>query len=360
MIGILTRSAAAFALLMLAASPGPIRADHEGEDERPDLKIELVGLSPDNPREVTFQVTNVSGWWADETTSRVATIAPFEGNMVGDIFVENLDPGQSTTFSYTLDRDCNGHVVRAEVAAAKNYAGVPEANLGNNKIDAQVCPARAQGVPKPEAPVVDTRPEHLRPGSHRAGGQFPPLTFKPSAVKSVTRYGGAYGDHVGRALDRYVGWYQSEGGVFDTAATKVHQTAVNFDLSQLDEVPNPFGLKALLTFDERAVTWRHGDGSPKLVNSCVSVLGIATVDWAAQPSVNALIPNSAQWDAPGGKKEWNVTDHVYDQINDRGNRALRYGYVLRGALEDVRGDDDDSCESVISNLQLTIEYAVIN
>jgi hypothetical protein len=90
----------------------------------------------------------------------------------------------------------------------------------------------------------------------------------------------------------------------------------------------------------------------------VSVLGIATVDWAAQPSVNALFPNSGQWEAPGGSKQWDVAAHVRDQMRERGNRALRYGYVLRGGLENVQGDDDDSCLSVISNLQLTITYVV--
>src|SRR6266487_3278757 len=116
----------ALALVLLAG--GPASTAVRAADPTPDLKIELVGLPLSNTqRELQVRVTNVSNnVWAQESTARIETVKPTAGNVVKDIFVENLDPGQSTTFKYTLDADCNGHEVKAEVSAGKNYAGEPE------------------------------------------------------------------------------------------------------------------------------------------------------------------------------------------------------------------------------------------
>src|SRR5262245_39516779 len=73
--------------------------------EEPDLKLELVGVET-GAREVQFKVTNVSQWWADETSARFETVSPSPGNLQTGIFVENLDPGQSTIVKYTLTAPC--------------------------------------------------------------------------------------------------------------------------------------------------------------------------------------------------------------------------------------------------------------
>lgn len=38
----------------------------------------------------------------------------------------------------------------------------------------------------------------------------------------------------------------------------------------------------------------------------------------------------------------------------------RFGFVLRGAIEDLNGDDFSSCMSTISNIQLHLTYDVPN
>jgi hypothetical protein len=38
----------------------------------------------------------------------------------------------------------------------------------------------------------------------------------------------------------------------------------------------------------------------------------------------------------------------------------RWGFVLRGAIEDLNGDDFSSCMSTVSNIQLHVTYDVPN
>jgi hypothetical protein len=142
--------AAALALVILAGGPPPARAQ---EDESADLLVELVGLPlPVGQQQLTVRVTNVSVWWADATHLRIETLAPVAGN-VAEIDVENLDPGQVVEFSYTLAAPCDGHVVKAEVSAAPNYAGVPEADAANNMALAEACPPPAAAPAPLEDPV---------------------------------------------------------------------------------------------------------------------------------------------------------------------------------------------------------------
>jgi hypothetical protein len=122
----LTRCCSALVLVALSLSqPSAMLA----EDERSDLKLEFVRLPmPNDERDVQFRVTNVSTWWADATTVTVQTVAPGPANPMA-LFVENLDPGQSTIVTYTLGAGCDAHEVVAVLAPAKNYAGAPETNL---------------------------------------------------------------------------------------------------------------------------------------------------------------------------------------------------------------------------------------
>src|SRR5215212_6487727 len=108
--------------------------------EEPDLRLELVGLQPNSKRVVELRVTNVSDWWAQPTTARVETVKPTAGNVQDNITVEELDPKKSRIITYTLAADCDGHEITAMVRPAKNYADVPEANTGNNRLPStQVC-----------------------------------------------------------------------------------------------------------------------------------------------------------------------------------------------------------------------------
>jgi hypothetical protein len=383
MMRFLKRGGLALAAFLLVGTQttGPVAAD----GELTELQIELVGLPLSaSQRDVQVRVTNISKWWAQPTTARMETLKPSAGNVVDDIAIPNLDPGQSYDFNYKLDAACNGHEVKAAVSPAQNYAGVP--GLGHTTQRA-VCPTSgidrnsALTNPAPDlAPPIDRNsaltepapdlapyalPEHLRPGTHATNGRYPPLIFTPAAVNSLTR------DHRGGCpwvfqLDTaglvVVGWMQRSG----TCPTyRVAQTAVSFDLSRLFEADRPFITKALLTFDETPTVWKHGDGAAWPVgtdgrNGCVSVVGTATVDWTSpsfQPG-ESLFPNQFAWNDAAGSREWDVASHVRSQLAYRNDPELGNGYVLQGGLSDVQGHDDDSCLSEISNLQLTISYVV--
>jgi hypothetical protein len=179
--------AVALAAGLLAGTQAPARAMEDGE--RPDLKVEFVGLPLSaTQRDVQIRVTNVSAWWADQTTARIQTVSPQAGNVV-DLAVENLDPGQSTTLTYTLGAACTGQVVKVEVAAAKNYAGVPESNLANNQLQAQVCPA----TPQPQAPTQPQTPAQPQPEA----GSVAALPYGPDTCVSGYVWRGAWPeDHV--------------------------------------------------------------------------------------------------------------------------------------------------------------------
>jgi hypothetical protein len=154
-------------LSILFGANTPVRA--MDDDERPDLTIEAVGLPiPQGQREVFLRVTNQSIWWADETTAHIATVSPTY-DAPTDLFVENLDPGQSTILVYTLPTGCTGQVVRAEVAAAGNWAGVTEGNLANNVIQSEVCsapkPKLYPTVPKPQGDYDDAAHRQVNSGA---------------------------------------------------------------------------------------------------------------------------------------------------------------------------------------------------
>jgi hypothetical protein len=124
---------AAILALPLLTSQAPVWA---AEDERPDLKLELVNAPiPVGARELQLRVSNVSAWWADVTTLHVETRSRTSGN-AQDIRIENLDPGQSTVLTFTLAAGCSGHIVRAELAPASDYEGKQETNLDNNRLQA--------------------------------------------------------------------------------------------------------------------------------------------------------------------------------------------------------------------------------
>jgi hypothetical protein len=384
----------ALALALLTISGGRTGQPVFADGEQPDLNIELVGLKAGSQRVVQLRVTNVSAWWADETTARVETLSPSAGNVVDNIKVLELDPQQSRVIEYTLAADCAEHVVKAMVRAAKNYAGVPEDKIANNEIPRQgqtgeVCPKPnlgqsgvVQNIPDAsvligpdlgQSGVVKDRPgvsdilevpEYMRPGTHE-------LNFEPSALRSLSRHTSSDGN---RSLsadsrdpgDMLVGW---DGG------SGVSQTAVNFDLAKLIGVGHPAIAEAHLSFVERPEAWREASGSRADVTGCVSTLDFATNDWGVPPEnfiaqnllfrsrylTDAFIPQvSTYYDSDGGVARWRAFDvggHVRSQMFNRDDPALWFGYVLRGA-EGEDGARSDSCTSRISDMLLWVTYVV--
>jgi len=365
-------SAAVVALPVLANIPAPVRAQ---EDERADLKIEMVNVPIANDaREVQFRVTNVSSWWADETTAHVATVSPTAGNVV-DVPIENLDPGQSTTFVYTLAEGCAGQAIRAEVAAARNYAGVLEANLQNNRIQAQVCQPQAPVAPKPQGPppvIVGIDPNKpigvttqakptaviLPPAGPLAAGKDKVLVREPSATGSVvarqwsTPTPLCYRTFAEDAL--LVGYFLRDG--FLCQDNQVYQTMLSFDLSDFLPI---YGAHKLL-IGSATLSWTDlVEGPADSPPSCVVNLSLPTEDWsqrgldrfiATEDYADAESRGSSQWDVlHGGLVASWMTDPV----------AARRGIMLRGPFEDIATDNGGECVSRITEPRLRLVYTVL-
>jgi hypothetical protein len=377
-------SAAVLALPLLVGTHTPVWAD---DDQRPDLKIELINAPiPNGEHELQFRVTNVSVWWADETMAHIETVPPVAGSGL-DVRIENLDPAQSTTFSYTLAAGCDGQVVRAEVAAAGNYEGVKESNVDNNRIQAAACAAQGQAGPIFEAPrsvlpaaaaaapVVATALDvnaslgelKVRPKPVVVGAsKMQTLTIKPSAAQVA---------HRGNIDPKYevvpgpglaVGWDQNPEKTYRILAGLgldywgVTQTAINFDLRFLQEVPGTRVREAVLRYTESKWDWRDGAGNDLSVGSCVQVLGRATEEWQGRTGGGTGTPRQfanekVQGHTPG-VSEWFVTSEIRDQWTDNVYPPL--GFVLRGGNESPQGHDARSCTSLIGNVTLEVTFEV--
>jgi hypothetical protein len=344
------------------------------------LTLQTNALGQVSDREVMFRVANIGSDDAPATTARVEITGPVvnvtgSGSaVVRSVPVPALKAGANPFYATAeLPGVCDGHIVKVSVdlkgdaAAGNNSDGptkvcpeLPPPSAG--AVGGTLDQARRQGtglsLPNPGAQnTVDYGdaaiiPEHMRPGTHT-------LVFEPSAsvvaFKKTSSY--ATGDYLVNYTDNPVGWAQDETPL--GFKTIVAQVAVKFDLGQLDELPRKIVTGAVLTFDEQPLYWTDSEGHDRFVAGCVAVLGTATVDWASQPGINALIPNQ-EYDnvIPSASREWDVTDHVQQELRYKSDVSLRYGYVLRGALEDVEGDDDTSCMSRISNIRLRVTYDV--
>lgn len=358
------------ALPLLISGSAPVFAE---EDERPDLKIEFVGvpLAPGG-RDVQVRVTNVSVWWANETTLHFETVSPAAGN-AKDVRIENLDPGQSATASYTLAAACNGQVVRAEIAAAANYAGVKESRLDNNRLQAAVCsPAPlATGVlapvktsPPPAAAAVPVIGTTIKPSSSAAAvndhdraivaPKVSTLTLSPSAASTAVRSDSQ--ELTERPSELEVGWQQDPS--YDLDSWWVAQTAVNFDLRFLQQVAGTRVREAVLRYSESESAWKDSAGSHRDVGNCVEVLGRATEEWQGRSSTDFPVQfanENVQGHAPG-VREWFVTSEIRDQWTDGVYPPL--GFVLRGGNESPNGKNFLSCQSLVSDITLEVTYEV--
>jgi hypothetical protein len=215
---------------------------------------------------------------------------------------------------------------------------------------AQADPPKRESDTKIDTDLI-LLPEHMQPGEHT-------LVFEPTAVSwklRETRESGVLSGPLPEGPA--VGWSQFESalnGPLGGDVVQVAQTAVAFDLAKFDEVPRKDDVRATLTFEEVAARWTDGEGGLRYVPGCVSVLGIATVDWAST-RVEGLFPNATVADlTPNSSHTWDVTAFFQDNL-------ARFGYVLRGSLEDgLEADDDSSCMSTLSNIRLRVTYVVPN
>jgi hypothetical protein len=174
-----TVTAAMVALAVVMSTSPTVRA----ADERPDLKIELIGLPLSaTARDVQVRVSNVSVWWATGSKLSVQTVSPAAGNLK-QLDVGNLDPGQSVTLSYALAAACNGDVVKANVAGAKNYAGVAESQLNNNELQSEVCKAQTPTKPAAATAARVTDVVSLKPPAITAQAADP--ASKPGDVSAA-------------------------------------------------------------------------------------------------------------------------------------------------------------------------------
>jgi hypothetical protein len=361
------------------------QGDNENNDDedRPNLKLEHVRLFT-NPagqvsdRAVSFKVSNIGDVDAPKSTGKLEILSPAPTKEEG-LQIDPLDKGDSFEGFVQLPAACNGHIVRVSVSAPG------ETDLDDNTIGPlKLCPGLAEqtgsditrlptdlvvtgngpGSVETEGgtpPLIVVVVEHLLPGEHT----YPPDGFEPSDAKSVVRTRATAG-LLGPPRDgRMVGWYQEEISSIpvDQYIVQVAQTAVTFDLDALDKIPRKFIISATITYDETAADWTDGEGNPQLKAGCVEVLGIATVDWYNQP-VDALFPNDAYHEVynlppPSGPvRQWDVTSHVRQQVQNPDDPSLRRGYVLRGAIEDPQGDDNTSCLSTVSNIRLRVRYSI--
>jgi hypothetical protein len=361
------------------------KKNSSNRSDSPDLEVtggtlfkNTFGQTSD--RQVLFRVRNIGDEDAPATTARAEITGPGPA-VERQVPVPALKAGGDPFYGYAdLPEDCNGHSVKISVDL-KIDASLSNNSVGPNKLcpekpkapqgQAPAGPAAGETVDEARRRGLDRNiaglgqentvdygdaaiiPEHMRPGTHT-------VTFDPSVARSVRRR-----DHsgidctvvLGLAANSWaVGWSQHEQ-IFCTEVV-VGQTAVKFDLGMLDQVPRKLVTKAQLTFDETPFRWTDSEGNDRFVAGCVAVLGIATVDWAGL-NLDALIPNEDFENVvPSAKREWNVTDHVRRQVQYAEDQSLRYGYVLRGALEQLDGDDSTSCLSEISKVQLQVTYLV--
>jgi hypothetical protein len=166
MVRQVTRCSLALLLFALSLSSPAVTA--LAEDEIPDLRVEFLPLPlPNDERNVRFRVTNISTWWADETTLAVQTVSPGPPNPAA-LFVENLDLGQSTIVTYTLAAGCDAHEVVAVLVPAKNHAGVLEITLANNRAPEAESRARVRSCAAPGLRGSTPARRAWSPGDSRA------------------------------------------------------------------------------------------------------------------------------------------------------------------------------------------------
>jgi hypothetical protein len=343
----------------------------------PDLTIKYQGFLPNSDHDMSFMVTNVGGATSPATTVQIATVKPAPPSNQRAESIPALDPGASYTFSYSLASTCDGNDVKATIALDS------DPNQANLSIQVTACdpispdqklPAPgARNVVVPPPPPPDTRiqrggstdisrdvalatPDYLQPGDHE-------MDLTPTMVQDRQRetthtsilpncFAGAPTADPGST---FVGWAQ---GLSNDCETLVSQTAVRFDISPLLQGGPKLITSALLSMDEKAWKWTDGDGGFRTVAGCVAAIGLASTDFVADPPTgNNLYSNDTYVDVtPGAATQFDVKVPVEDWFSPD---SPRYGFVLKGSVENPQNDDQSSCMSEISNVQLVIDYTVL-
>ena len=364
----------------------------------PDLQFSFLRYVDAN-RDLALEITNAGGVASPPITARVGKIAP--PTAVGDardFAVPALKTGQTFTLTYAigtglcpgglqvrasapLDVDANPvDNVLTQTVCDKNGIVAPGLSLGRRltKIDFTKDTQAVLSAPGPTTNVGDLVHPESAPGVHVVD-----LAPSASQVRTVdTNYTPNFSlgcllpypeEHDAGLI---VGWLQAPVPG-DCRRTDVAQTAVRFDLSRVDQVPVKQITGATLTFDEQEALWTDSDGNERSVPGCVAVLGLASCDWVAGEPADGLLPNATIADFrpwPSDRQDFNghqfdVTGWVQTMFlpNPPGvfgapgpdlRTPRRYGFVLRGAIEDLHADDFSSCMSVVSNVQLHITYSV--
>jgi hypothetical protein len=159
-----------------------------------------------------------------------------------------------------------------------------------------------------------------------------------------------------------VGWAQklsdNDNGGNSGCASVAAETSVRFDLSQLINDTPRFVTSVHLTFTEQAGKWTDGQGNPRTVAGCVSGIGVANTDFVAAPPPFGQLYSYDLYDdvTPSATQDFDVTQAVQDWISPS---SPRYGFILKGSIEDLLNDDAPSCLSSISNITLHVHYTVL-
>ena len=369
--------------LMTAPCPGlavkgqvPLDGDADSSDNTlqlfacdPDLTIKYQGFLPNSDHDMSFVVTNNGGAASPATSVQIATVKPMPPSNQHTESIPALDPGASYSVSYSLPSTCDGN----DVLATIDLDADPNQKNLSTQISAcsplrpdQKLPAPgASDLVLPPPPPPDTQiqrgrptdisrdvalatPDYLQPGDHEMN--FNPtvalgrLRQTDQAVSSCFGFGPAEGS-------TYVGWAQG-------CTVIVSQSAVRFDISPLLQGGPKLVTSAQLTMNEQPTLWLDGDGNRRTVAGCVAAVGVASTDFVADPPTgNNLFSNDTYVDVtPSAATQFDVTVPVEDWFSpDSG----RYGFVLKGSVEDPQNDDQSSCLSEVSNIQLTVDYTVL-
>ncbi|MFE6923353.1 hypothetical protein ACFVAV_20150 [Nocardia sp. NPDC057663] len=372
---------ARFAALALLALLAPLPAPALAATPAPDVKIEIVGLDPNDKSKVILRATNVGPSWSQNTSVKVEAIPPEAGAPV-TLPVNNLNVPGSPDYNkndqyydevddvvYSLKAACQpGVKVRATLETAKAYDGTPETNLANNTVERELCPAggntNAGMTPlesKPGAPADRPRPvPNLAPFSipitvPRTGPALEPAgpDFKSPGQHTLTvgvrtsRFAaqhnifsdfwggcGSYRTFPG-PMRGHVGFANTELPDGSRCGAINLQVALDFDDGLLRQIRNARIDMATLTYEESQgascplvvgqVTpcWSSGSGRVEhKPNGCVEIK-LPTVDWVNSPPPG-LIPYSTN-PKPATKRldprAWDVTEPFSWQLNPR-NRPL--------------------------------------
>jgi hypothetical protein len=138
---------------------------------------------------------------------------------------------------------------------------------------------------------------------------------------------------------------------------------------------------ARLTFDESEGWWTDSGGNSRTVRVCVSTIGVPTVDWVANPFPHTTFADVSPWPSDRedfNSREFDVTDPVQmallptpqpapgagpiseaeRKVAASAQCTFAYGLILRGAIEELHDDDQASCMSSLSNIQLHVTHMV--